>query len=115
MEQASAHSADSHCATSSAGPLQTAAASSVEPAADTTSEPLANSQPLDTAQLLVGLITKRLQALGYSALRKIDVNIEQDTIQLSGRVPRYYHRQLVEVTVMKLASGYYIDSRIEVA
>lgn len=66
-------------------------------AASWSSEPVTStSQPLADLQAIQAGIQEALNRSGYGELRRVDLTCEGDTVTISGRVPTFYLKQLVQ-------------------
>lgn len=57
----------------------------------------------------------RLCSTGHPALRQVICDYRDGVIVLSGRVPRYYHKQLAQSTLLDVSAMLDVVNRIEVA
>lgn len=55
-----------------------------------------------------------LGSTGYQQLRRIDVDVEDGHVKLTGRVARYYLRQLAQQAAMKTDGVESVGSEIKV-
>ena len=75
-----------------------------------TSEP---AQPSDDN--LADAVRSSLGSTGYQQLRRIDVDVEDGHVKLTGRVARYYLLQIAQQAAMKTDGVESVGSEIEVA
>jgi osmotically-inducible protein OsmY len=75
---------------------------------DPTPEPSANDI------LLADAVRDRLSATGYQELRRLDVDVADGHVKLSGRVARYYLLQLAQKAAMDAEGVLELRNVIEV-
>lgn len=64
---------------------------------------------------LADAVRSSLGSTGYQQLRRIDVDVEDGHVKLSGRVARYYLLQIAQQAAMKTDGVASVGSEIEVA
>ncbi len=74
-------------------------------------EPMTPAPPQDS---VIEAVNKRLKNLKYAMTRNIQVELADGAIELTGTVPSFHFRQLVESTVLTASEDYPIRSRIQV-
>lgn len=79
--------------------------------------PLAKSFTAPTAssdeELSAGIL-RQLRHSGYMPLRKICISVDHGRVQLRGRVPSYYLKQLAQATALSIEGVEHVDNRLVV-
>jgi len=60
-------------------------------------------------------IERALHATGHSALRAIEVLVNDRIVRLAGRVPSYYLKQIAQVTALAIPGTHGIDNDLDVS
>lgn len=89
--------------------IGTSSSSSLSVDSSSTPEP---AQPSDDN--LAAAVRSSLGSTGYQQLRRIDVDVEDGHVKLTGRVARYYLRQLAQQAAMKTDGVESVGSEIKV-
>jgi osmotically-inducible protein OsmY len=60
-------------------------------------------------------IEKQLAATGYTALRRIECRVDDGVVELVGKVPSYYLKQVAQAAVLRLVDIREVRNRLVVA
>lgn len=75
-----------------------------------------DAEPAQSAdETLAEAVRSNLGSTGYHQLQRIDINVENGHVKLSGRVARYYLRQLAQQAAMSTDGVASVGSEIEVS